>query len=263
MNFIKESIKNRKLIFQLGKNGFRNRFANTSLGAIWGFVQPFIFILTYAIVFQFIIRIGYTSDIPYVVWFVPGIAMWMFMNDSILTISGSIKEYSYLVKKVLFPVDIIPLISLASTSIIGLFLIVVSVIVCIFMGFVPNFLLLLYIILAAYVLIIALTRLTSAISTLVPDFLQLISVLMQLFFWFTPIIWNTDMIGDNEVLMNVLKCNPFTYLVEGMRSCYTGNNFIMDFGIEYTIGFWLFVILIFIWGNSVFNRAKKDFPDVL
>lgn len=263
MNFIKTSIKNRKLIFQLGKNGFKNRFANTSLGAVWGFVQPFIFILTYAIVFQFIIRIGYTSDIPYVVWFVPGIAVWMFINDSILTISGSIKEYSYLVKKVLFPIDIIPLISLVSTSIIGMFLIIVSMVVCIFMGFFPNVLLLIYIIISAYALIISLTRLTAAISTLVPDFLQLIGVLMQLFFWFTPIIWNIEMVGENKALMNILKCNPFTYLVEGIRSSYSGVNFIAEFGWGYTLGFWLFVIFIFIFGNNVFNRAKKDFPDVL
>lgn len=67
MEFINEIFKNKRLIFQLGKNDFKNKFANTSLGAIWGFVQPFIFILTYAIVFQFIIKTNYTSDIFYVI----------------------------------------------------------------------------------------------------------------------------------------------------------------------------------------------------
>ena len=47
MEFIKQTIQNRKLIWQLGKNDFKNRFANTSLGSIWGFLQPFIFMLTY------------------------------------------------------------------------------------------------------------------------------------------------------------------------------------------------------------------------
>ena len=50
MEFIKTLIKNRKLIFQLGKNDFKNRFAGTSLGSIWGFVSPFVFMITYVIV---------------------------------------------------------------------------------------------------------------------------------------------------------------------------------------------------------------------
>ena len=54
MEFIKEVINKRKLIFQLGKNDFKNRFASTSLGAIWGFLQPFVFMMMYVIVFQFI-----------------------------------------------------------------------------------------------------------------------------------------------------------------------------------------------------------------
>ena len=48
MDFIKSVIKNRKLIWQLGRNDFKNRFASTSLGSIWGFLQPFVFMFTYA-----------------------------------------------------------------------------------------------------------------------------------------------------------------------------------------------------------------------
>ena len=46
MEFIKDLFKNRKMALKLGKNDFRNRFASTSLGAIWGFVSPFVFMLT-------------------------------------------------------------------------------------------------------------------------------------------------------------------------------------------------------------------------
>ena len=46
MEFIKSVFKNKKLILQLGKNDFRNRFASTSLGSLWGYVQPFIYMFT-------------------------------------------------------------------------------------------------------------------------------------------------------------------------------------------------------------------------
>ena len=116
MEFLKTLFNNRKLAMKLGKNDFRNRFANTSLGTIWGFAQPFVFMLTYVIVFQYILKTGSSGDYPYVVWFLPGMSMWMFCSDAILTASNSIRNYSYLVKKVVFPVDIIPIISLASSG---------------------------------------------------------------------------------------------------------------------------------------------------
>ena len=116
MDFIKSVIKNRKLIWQLGKNDFRNRFANTSLGTIWGFAQPFVFMITYVIVFQYILKTGSSGEYPYVVWFLPGMAMWMCLNDNIMGASGSIRSYAYLVKKVVFPVDIIPMITIDTLS---------------------------------------------------------------------------------------------------------------------------------------------------
>ena len=47
MEFFKTLYKNRKIAMKLGRNDFRNRFASTSLGTIWGFAQPFVFMLTY------------------------------------------------------------------------------------------------------------------------------------------------------------------------------------------------------------------------
>ena len=263
MEFIKTLIKNRKLIFQLGKNDFKNRFAGTSLGSIWGFVSPFVFMITYVIVFQYILKTNSAGDYPYIVWFLPGMSMWMFINDSILNASSSIRNDSYLVKKVVFPVDIIPVISLTSASIIGMFLFAISIVVCAIFGYLVNVLEFIYLIVAAYILIITITRFTSAVCTLVPDFIQLLSVLMQLLFWFTPIIWNISMLQGHELLYKIVNCMPFTYLVNGFRCAFTGESHILAMHGIPTIIFWVFVILMFFWSNYVFKKNKKDFADVL
>lgn len=263
MDFFKTLVKNRRLAFQLGKNDFKNRFAGTSLGAVWGFVSPFIFMMTYVIVFQYILKTGSAGNDPFVVWYLPGMAMWMLINDSVLSASGSIRAYSYLVKKVVFPVDIIPVISLTSAGIIGVFLFLISVVVCAFFGYLVNLLQLIYMIVAAYAFIIAITRLTSAICTLVPDFVQLLNVLMQLFFWFTPIIWNLSMLSTHPGLLTLEKCMPFTYLVTGFRQAFIEGNIITESGGLYTIVFWTVTIFVFFWGNFVFKKNKKDFADVL
>ncbi len=263
MEFIKTLIKNRKLVAQLGKNDFKNRFAGTSLGAIWGFVSPFIFMLTYVIVFQYILKTGSAGNYPYVVWFLPGMSMWMLINDSILNASGSIRNYSYLVKKVVFPVDIIPVISLTSAGIVGIFLFIISIVVCAIYGYIINVIELIYLLIAVYALIISITRLTSAICTLVPDFVQLLGVLMQLLFWFTPIIWNISMLQGHQLLYKIVSCMPFTYLVNGFRCAFTGETHILAMHGIPTIIFWIFVFIIFIWSNYVFKKNKKDFADVL
>ena len=263
MEFIKSLIKNWKMILKLGKSDFKNRFASTGLGSIWGFLQPFVFMATYVIVFQYILKTGSSGEYPYVVWFLPGMAIWMWLNESIMNASGSIRTYSYLVKKVVFPVDVIPTISIVSSSFVSLFLIVVATITCIIYGYMPNVLFLIYIIFATYCFIIAFTRFTSAITTMVPDFSNLLGIVMQLFFWFTPIIWNLNMVSSHHTLSIIMKCTPFTYLVTGFRQVFIGENIITAENGLYTAVFWIITLVIFIWGNAIFKRNKKEFADVL
>lgn len=264
MSFFKTIKENYKMIFQLGKNDFKNKFAGTSLGAIWGFITPFMFMAMYVIVFQFILKTGSAGDYPFVVWYIPGMAMWQFINDAIINASNSIRNYSYLVKKIVFPVDIIPLISLISSFTIGLFLFIVAIVVCAIFGYLPNILSMLYIIFAAICFIVAFTRLTSALATLVPDVSQFLGVVMQLFFWVTPIIWNLNMLQLHPKILSTVKCVPFTYLVTGFRNAFINeSNIITESNFVYTIVFWIVTILLFFWGDYVFKKSKKEFADVL
>ena len=263
MEFIKTLWKNRKLTWQLGKNDFKNRFANTTLGSIWGFLSPFIFMLMYVIVFQFIFKQGGPDGAPYVVWFMPGMAMWMTVNDGIIGASNSIRGYSYLVKKVVFPVDVIPIISIIANSFVAIFLFAIAIVVCMLFKFIPNILLTIYIIFAAYAFIISVTRLTSAICTLVPDFSNLLGIIMQLCFWLTPVVWNLSQIAKHHTISKVIQSLPLTYLVTGFRSCFMGENIITANKGLYTIIFWIVTILLYVWGNYIFKKSKKDFADVL
>lgn len=263
MEFIKSVLNNKKLIWQLGKNDFKNRFANTSLGSMWGFLQPFVFMITYVIVFQYILKTGSAGNDPYVVWFLPGMAMWQCINDTIMNASGSIRTYSYLVKKVVFPVDVIPVISIIASSFVGVFLFVVAIVIgCIF-NYIPNFLQVIYVIFAAYAFLIAFTRFTSAVTTLVPDFSNLLGIVMQLFFWFTPVVWNLSMLENHPTILKVMKCMPFNYLVTGFRDSFISSNIVIESKGIYTIIFWVVTIVMFVWGDYIFRKNKKDFADVL
>ena len=263
MEFIKTIIKNKKIIWKLGKSDFKNRFASTSLGSLWGFLQPFVFMMMHVFVFQFIFQTPGEGGAPYVVWFLPGMAIWQCLNDSIMSASGSIRNYSYLVKKVVFPVDVIPIISLIGSSFVAIFLFIVAIVVCALFKFIPNIWLILYVIFATYAFIIAFTRLTSAITTLVPDFSNLLGILMQLFFWATPVVWSLTKLVNHPLMLKIMQFMPFTYLVTAFRQAFMGGNIITANNGIYTIVFWCVTIVMFIWGNHVFKKNKKDFADVL
>ena len=263
MEFIRSIWKNKRLIWQLGKNDFKNRFASTSLGSIWGFLQPFVFLMMYVIVFQYIFKQSGPNGAPYVVWFLPGMAMWLTLSDGIIGASGSIRGYSYLVKKVVFPVDIIPMISLLANSFVSIFLILIATGVSVIFKFIPNLLQLIYMLISVYVFLVAITRFTSAVATLVPDFSNLLSIVMQIGMWLTPVVWDLSMIANHHKILIIEKCLPFTYLVTGFRNCFMGDNIVTEHHGIFSIIFWCITIILFIWGNYIFKKSKKDFADVL
>ena len=139
----------------------------------------------------------------------------------------------------------------------------IAVVICLIYGFAPNVWLLIYVIFAGLCFIVALTRFTAAVTTVVPDFANLLGIVMQLFFWFTPIIWDLSMVSNNPILLKIMQCTPFTYIVTSFRQVFMNHDIVFAGNGIYTIVFWTITILLFIWGNSVFKRTKKDFADVL
>lgn len=81
--------------------------------------------------------------------------------------------------------------------------------------------------------------------------------------WFTPIVWNLSMIDNNQFLSVFFRCMPFTYLVSGFRDAFIEGNIITQNNGIYTMVFWSITIVIFLWGNYIFKKNKKDFADVL
>lgn len=261
IEYFRNVFKNRKILFSMIKNDFTNRFANTSLGAVWGFVSPVVVIFLYVFVFEYILKLKSSGDYPYLVWFLPGMAMWTFLNEAILITTNSIRDYSFLVKKVVFPVDIIPLIKVFSTFVVSATLILMVTIICVIHGYMPNLLLFVYYIFAALFFVIGLTRMLSAFATMLGDFAHIVPVVMQLMFWATPTVWNIAF--TDKLIQTIVKCNPLAYLVCGMREVFVGGNLLIENNGLFTILFWIISIFVFIYGNKVFNKNKDEFSDML
>jgi len=254
--------KDLNLTLSMIKIDFKNRFAITGLGSIWGFITPIIYILIYAYVFQYILKINQNTDIPYAVWFIPGIVIWTFISEAIIQASNSIREYSYLIKKTKFPISILPTVKISSSLIVNIILMLITIIITTVYGYFPNLLGLIYYIICAYSLIYAITKLTSALVVMFGDVSQALNIILQIFFWLTPVIWNISIL-ENSILLTITKYNPFAYVICGIRSIFTSNSFLVFEDAKYSLFFWILVLLIYLYGKYVFDKNKKYFIDVL
>ena len=95
-------------VSQFALDDFKTKYAGSVLGFFWAFVQPVITVLIYWFIFQIGFKNGDVDGYPFILWLVSGLLPWFFVSDSITNATSSLVEYSYLVKKVLFNINILP-----------------------------------------------------------------------------------------------------------------------------------------------------------
>ena len=91
MNLLKAIIKNFKLILILGRNDFKNKYLGSGLGSVWGFLNPAVQLVTYMFVYQVIFKSD--SEIPFIVSFFPVLIVWMFLSETMISSSSTIRNY--------------------------------------------------------------------------------------------------------------------------------------------------------------------------
>lgn len=266
ISLLKEIVTRRKLIWDLAKADFKKRFVGSYFGMVWMFVQPLVTVLIYFFIFQ----LGFKSvppvpGVPYVLWLVPGIVPWFFYSEALNCITGCLQEYSYLVKKVVFQVEILPVIKLISCLLVHGFFLLIMLIMALCFGKLPmaTWIQILYYSFAASMLALAFGYLTSAIHVFFKDMAQIVSICLQFGMWLSPIMYQETMFSaDYPWIVTVLKLNPFYYIVAGYRdSILTGNWFWERPTL--TVYFWVVTLVIGFVGLKVFKRLRPHFSDVL
>ena len=107
-------------IFRLACNDIKSKYANSILGILWAFVMPLITILVFWYVFQVGLKNLPVADVPYILWFTVAYIPWIFFVDIVVSGSNSLVEYSFLVKKIKFEVELIPIVKLCSAFLVHL-----------------------------------------------------------------------------------------------------------------------------------------------
>ena len=234
-------------------------------GIVWMFVQPLVTILIYFFIFQVGFKASPPVPAPYVLWLVPGIVPWFFFSETLNCVTNCLQEYHYLVKKVVFQVEILPIIKLISCLLVHSFFVLIMFLMFIAYRW-PFFLSwfqILYYSFAASMLALGIGYLTSAVNVFFKDMAQIVSICLQFGMWLTPIMYHESMFEkDVPWLAGVLKLNPFYYIAAGYRdSMLTGEWFWQR--PKLTLYFWAVTLVVGLAGLKAFKRLRPHFSDVL
>jgi len=262
LNFLKAILQNRKLLVELTKNEFRQKYIGNFLGIFWAFIQPTAMIL----IFWFVFQVGFKSqpidDFPFILWLVSGMFPWFFFAEGLQNGTNSVVSNSFLVKKVVFRVSLLPIIPLLSALVIHIFFIFFMYGMFIYYGYTPSiyWIQIIYYLLASSVLILGLSWITSSVVIFFKDIGQFVSIIIQFGFWLTPIFWSMKMVPEKYSW--IIELNPMVYIINGYRNSMIYHKWFWE-DMNMTIYFWIVTILFFTLGAITFRRLRPHFADVL
>ncbi|WP_066689346.1 ABC transporter permease [Christensenella intestinihominis] len=260
-SFVADVFKNRRLVLALTKKDVKRRYAGAIFGNMWSFVTPLLQIIVYWFVFGFVFNSGPVEGAPYALWFICGIVPWLFISEAISSSSNSFTEYSYLVKKVIFNVNILPLVKIFSSMFVHVCFMILVFVVALIMGYFPTVytIQLIYYMFCSIMLLFAIGLIFSSIMVFFRDMNQLIGIFLMVGMWMTPIAWQASILKGYAWIENL---NPFFYIIEGYRDSLLSRAWFFEHG-EVTLYFWVFTGVLFVIGITIYNKLKPHFADVL
>jgi len=261
-NFLKRIYTHRLIIKAMATREIQSRYIGTFGGLVWSIIHPLMMILVYWFVFSVGFKVRPAGGIPFIVVFLCGLVPWLMFSEALTTCTNAISANANLVTKTVFPTEVLPvaylLASLITHGIMLIVLIIVLLVNKVSFSF-YNFQFLYYLF-ALSVFSLGLGWLLSSVNVFCRDVGQALAVVLNIWFWFTPIVWGIEIIPQKY--QYIVKLNPFYYIVDGYRA-----SFIYHLPIwhNYRMGiyFWFMCISLFIIGALTFRKLKPEFAEVL
>ncbi len=261
----RELYASRRLIWKLAKNDFKTKYAGSYLGIIWAFIQPVVTVAVYWFVFG-VVRPGSTKAVPFVLWLIAGLVPWFFFQEALVQSTNALIEYSYLVKKVVFKISVLPIIKIIAALFVHLFFALFTIALYMLYGYFPDLytLQVVYFSFCVFMLVLALSYATCSVVVFFRDLTQIIGIALQIGVWMTPIMWDFQDMGINpfSFVARILKVNPMYYIVMGYRSALVDKVWFWEHPWQ-TLYFWAVVLVLFAAGAKLFKKLKVHFADVL
>ena len=263
-DFIHDIFEKHYLIGELAKRDFKESYADSVLGLAWALLKPLSMAFVMWFAFTYGLRVGKSSvGMPFICYLFTGNLAWDFFSGAFSGSTSVIQQYSFLVKKMDFKLEILPVVKLVSTTYINIIFFGIVILILIANRIYPTlyWFQIIYYFAAMVFLVLGLGLITSAVTVFVKDVKHIVTILLQFGFWATPILWNPKMLPDSFQFF--VKLNPLAYIVIGYRNSLVYGKPFWEEDLGVTIYFWGLTLFLLFLGIAVFKRLKPHFADVL
>ncbi len=256
---IKSAYQARDLLFSWTGRNIRARYQQSVLGWLWAVIQPLAQVIIFTVIFTLVVRVD-TGDIPYPVFSYVAIVPWTLLAASLTDMSGTIVANMGLVTKIYFPREILPVAAMFARLMDFGIAVVLLVLMMLFYHVPVNISVILYlpiIMVVQLLLILGLGLASAAANVFFRDVQSLLTLILQLWFYASPIIYPVSMVPPK--LHSVYYLNPMAGILEAYRA-------VLLYG--QAPGTYLFVsgivsMLIFIIGIWIFKKVEFQFADIV
>ena len=208
--------RHRQLIAALTARDLKARYRGSVLGYFWSLANPLLLLAVYTLVFTQFFPTNVVQ--PYPLFLFSGILPWTFFAAAVLESTSSISANAGLIKKVMFPAEALPLVVVLSHLV--HFALAIPILLAAILAFAAmgKFTLTWTILLAPVLMLLqtmfvaGIAMTVSSASVLFRDLRDIVSNLMQLGFFITPVIYLIDNI-QSRALRAMLRVNPMTPFV--------------------------------------------------
>ncbi len=215
MQRLKNVFSYKEMIFSMVRRELRGRYKGSVLGFLWTLINPLFQLIIYTIVFSYIMRAG--KDDYYLFLFV-ALVPWIFFSSSVQVGAGCIWSQKGMINKIFFPREVLP-ISTVISQLVNMLLSLVVVFAVLIIARKPlsikALLVLPVIILVETILALGIVFLVSAISVFFQDLMQILGILMMLWQFLTPVMYEVQDIPEH--MRVYFGLNPMTPIVEAYR----------------------------------------------
>lgn len=255
-------IDNRHMISVMARREFMARYVGTFGGILWAIAHPVAMLIIFWFVFSVGLKAQGPANTPFILYFVCGLVPWLTFNEVLSIGTNGVTSNANLVKKTVFPSEILPLVYIVSASASHLVLLLLTFILLTANG-IPITIYsaqVLYYFTALCIFLLGICWLSSALNVFHRDIGQVIALLLNLWFWATPIVWTGDLIPEKYRWL--LHLNPLEYVIEGYRKSLLYHEAAWS-DMTGAGSYWTLVGIVFVMGAYIFRRLKPDFADVL
>ncbi|MCC7417069.1 MAG: ABC transporter permease [Acidobacteria bacterium] len=256
-------VRYRGLVSSLVARELKARYRGSALGFLWSFINPLLLLSIYSFVFAVVLPGAHTTEVePYALFMVCGILPWTWFSSALSEASGALIAGGNLIKKVLFPAEILPIVSVLANMVhffLGLPILIAFLIYYQRWPDAPDLFWFPVAVIVQLIFTAGLGLILAALTVHFRDIRDILSNILTLWFFATPIIyWIREAPGLGKT---VLDLNPMTHIIVSYQE-------ILFF--RGPIGHWKWLLamggasaLLFLAGFWLFDRLRDSFAEAV